>query len=120
MEECASVGCNEARVVMADGVMRRLDVVVRTKRASGTFVGRIAETYVKRPDVVVLDGTGMHIVEGDVHPAKVVSRTLVIAMLRALQTEEAMHCKIAQRPNRLGKNECFQISRVGGTIGEAE
>jgi len=63
---------------------------VRTKRVSGTFVGRTDETCVRRSDVVVLDGRGMHIVEGDVHPAKVVSRTLVIAMLQALQTAETM------------------------------
>ena len=79
------MGWREARVMMVDGVMRWLNVVVRTKRASGTFVGRTDETCVRRLDVVVLDGRGIHIVEEDVHPAKVVSRTLVIAMLQALQ-----------------------------------
>ena len=84
------MGWREARVIMVDGVMRWLDVVVRTKRASDTFVGRTDETCVRRSDVVVLDGRGMHIVEGDVHPVKVVSRTLVIAMLQALQIEGIM------------------------------
>ena len=74
---------------MVDGVMRWLDEVVRTKRASGTFVGRTDETCVRRSDVVVLDGRGMHIVEGDVHPAKVVSRTLVIAMLQTAETMQS-------------------------------
>jgi hypothetical protein len=90
MEGRASLGWREARVVMVDGVMRWLDVVVRTKRASRAFLGRTDETCVRRSDVVVLDGRGMHIVEGDVHPAKVVSRTFVIAMLQALQTEGTM------------------------------
>ena len=62
---------------------------MRTKRASGTFVGRTNETCVRRSDVVVLEERGMHIV-GDVHPAKVVNRTLVIAMLQVLQTAETM------------------------------
>ena len=84
------MGWREARVMMVDGVIRWLDVVVRTKRASGTFVGRTDERCVRRSDVVVLDGRGIHIVEGDVHPAKDVSRTLVIAMLQALQTAETM------------------------------
>ena len=84
------MGWREARVEMVDGVMRWLDVVVRTKRASRASLGRTDETCVRRSDVVVLDGSGMHIVEGDVHPAKVVSRTFVIAMLQALQTEETM------------------------------
>jgi hypothetical protein len=61
--------------------MRWLDVVVRTKRERDRPAGRTEEMWLKRVSVVVLDGRGMHIVGGEVQPAKVVRRIFVIAIL---------------------------------------
>jgi hypothetical protein len=74
-------------VVVEDGVMRWLEVVVRTRRARGRLVGRTDEMRAKRASVVVVDGRGMHIVGGESQAGKVVRRMLVIAMLRVLQRE---------------------------------
>ncbi len=56
-------GRSEASVVVFDGVILRLDVVVRERRSRARQAGSDDEIYEKRSLVVVSDGTEKHNVE---------------------------------------------------------
>ena len=98
-------------MVFADEAMRWLDVVVRTRRASGRVLGRTEEKCVRRVSVVELDGRGKHIVGRDAHPAKVVRRTLVVVILvrQALSQKWCRYrgCPVARKSKILRKQIAY-------------